>query len=74
LNRIGYLHRAENGLLAESVNCAETDGRDIHLNVNAPKPSPPTFNEWTGIVVKGIPQAPLPGWTKADRHPVLSAL
>jgi hypothetical protein len=70
----GFLHRAEEGSAAESVNCAGSDGRDIHLNINQPKPNPPTFNEWTGIVVEIIPQAPLLGWTSADHLAVLSAL
>ncbi len=70
----GFLHRAEEGSAAESVNCAGSDGRDIHLNVNEPKPAPPTFNEWTGIVIEVIPQVPLPGWTSADHLAVVSAL
>jgi hypothetical protein len=28
----GFLHRAENGSAAETVNCGGADGRDIHLN------------------------------------------
>jgi hypothetical protein len=70
----GFLHRAEEGSSAESVNCAGSDGRDIHLNLNEPKPNPPTFNEWTGIVIEVIPQVPLPGWTQQDHSAVLSAL
>ena len=69
----GFLHRAENGSAAESVNCAGNDGRDIHLNINAMKPQA-TFNEWTGIVVEAIPQVPLPGWTQQERPKVVSAL
>jgi hypothetical protein len=70
----GFLHRAEEGSAAESVNCAGSDGRDIHLNINEPTPNPPTFSEWTGVVVEVIPQAPLPGWTSADHSVVVSAL
>jgi hypothetical protein len=70
----GFLHRAEEGSAAESVNCAGSDGRDIHLNINEPQPNPPTFDEWTGVVVEVIPQAPLPGWTSADHVAVVSAL
>ncbi len=70
----GFLHRAEEGSSAESVNCAGSDGRDIHLNINEPHPNPPTFNEWTGIVVEVIPQSPPPGWTSADHLAVVSAL
>jgi hypothetical protein len=69
----GFLHRAENGSAAESVNCAGNDGKDIHLNINTPKPTS-TFNEWTGIVVEVIPQVPLPGWTQQERSKVVSAL
>lgn len=70
----GFLQRAQDGSAAESVNCGGTDGQDIHLNINASKPSPPTFNEWTGIVVEVIPQVPLPGWAQTDRAAVLAAL
>jgi hypothetical protein len=31
----GFLHRAENGSAAETVNGGGADGRDIHLNINA---------------------------------------
>jgi hypothetical protein len=55
----GFLHRAEEGSNSESVNCAGQDGRDIHLNINTPKPFV-AFNEWTGIVAEVIPQVPLP--------------
>jgi hypothetical protein len=43
----GFLHRAENGSAAETVNCGGADGRDIHVNINATK-SGTTFDEWNG--------------------------
>ena len=40
----------------ESVNCAGTDGDDIHLNVG-----PKDGTEWQGVVVEMIPQLQRPG-------------
>lgn len=45
----------------ESVNCAGTDGDDIHLNVG-----PKGGTEWQGVVVEMIPQLQRPaGWDAA---------
>ena len=69
----GFLHRAENGSNAESVNCAGNDGRDIHLNINTTRPQA-GFNEWTGIVVAALPQLAIDGFSQKERAQVLSAL
>ena len=45
---------------SESVNCAGTDGTDIHINVG---PKSTTPSEYAGIVAEMIPQLPRPlGW------------
>jgi len=70
----GFLHHAMDGADDETVNCGGRDGKDTHLNVNAAQPVGTTFDEWSGIVVEVIPQAPLPGWTKAQHDAARDAL
>ena len=70
----GFLHRAMDGSSEETVNCAGKDGLDTHMNVNAVQPVGTTFDEWSGIVVEAIPQAALPGFTKAQHDAVVAAL
>ncbi len=53
----------------ESVNCAGTDGDDIHLNVG-----PKGGTEWEGVVVEMIPQLQRPtGWDAATLQKVAQA-
>ncbi len=53
----------------ESVNCAGTDGDDIHLNVG-----PKGGTEWGGVVVEMIPQLQRPaGWDAATLKQVMDA-
>jgi uncharacterized protein YgiM (DUF1202 family) len=54
---------------AESVNCAGTDGTDIHLSVGAKNST-----EWKGVVVEMIPQLERPvGWDAATLRKVRDA-
>lgn len=53
----------------ESVNCADQDGFDVHINVGAKNST-----EWKGIVVEMIPQLGRPiGWDSATIAKVRSA-
>lgn len=53
----------------ESVNCAGTDGTDIHLNVGAKNST-----EWKGIVVEVIPQlGHATGWNVATLNAIAAA-
>jgi hypothetical protein len=55
----GYVRDARQGSVAEAVNCAGTDGRDVHINAGPTKTSSP----YAGIVTEMIPQLPQTAWT-----------
>jgi|SRR5579862_4499142 len=59
---VGYVRFTTPGAITEAVNCAGSDGRDVHINVGPAGTSSP----YDGIVSEMIPQLPRDGWTEAN--------